>query len=76
MEQRITYTESVQKWNYKIAKNCYCKKWQFVEACYTQTGVPMEQPVTYTFFYYGGYLLNGVSIYEATGTNLQQKLLF
>jgi hypothetical protein len=32
--------------------------------------------LTYIFFYYRGHLYKGVAIFEATETNLQQKLLF
>jgi hypothetical protein len=35
-----------------------------------------EQCVSYFFMYYRGCLYKGVAILDATGTNLQQKLLF
>jgi hypothetical protein len=36
----------------------------------------MEQRISYIFIYYIGHLLEGVAIFDATGTNLQQKLWF
>jgi hypothetical protein len=36
----------------------------------------MEQRVSYIFIYYRMRLLKGSEIFDATGTNLEQKLLF
>jgi len=35
----------------------------------------MEQHVSYIFFNYRGHLLKGAAIFDATGTNVQQKKL-
>jgi hypothetical protein len=36
----------------------------------------MEQRISYIFIYYIWHLYKGVAIFNAAGTNLQQKLLF
>ncbi len=34
----------------------------------------MEERISYIFIYYRGHLYKGVSIFDATETNLQQKI--
>jgi hypothetical protein len=42
----------------------------------TNTYIKMEQRISYICIYYRGRLKKGVAIFDATGTNLKQKLLF